>query len=215
MLHCLDSTPSLLNVFVAQLRNAEVQQDRMRFRRNLERIGEVAAIELSKALVFEAKEVTTPFGTANMPLPAANPVVVAILRAGLPLQQGVLNAFDAADAAFISAYRKHNPGRDDFEIVIEYLACPPLTNRPLIITDPMLATGRSAALCYKALLSRGTPESVHIVAAVASRQGIDYVQRIIPNAHLWVAAIDPELDAKSYIIPGLGDAGDLAFGPRL
>ena len=204
---------SLISNWVAELRDVNVQGDRMRFRRNLERIAESIGYELSKKLPAKEVEVTTPLGTAKHWVLDGQPVLATILRAGLPMHQGLLNYFDKADSAFISAYRKHHPD-GSFEISLEYLACPPLQGRVLIIADPMLATGASLAKTLQFLRQEGTPKEVHIVAAIACQVGIDAVLREEPTAKIWCGDIDEELTAKSYIVPGLGDAGDLAFGSK-
>ncbi len=204
---------SLISNWVAELRDVNVQGDRMRFRRNLERIAESIGYELSKKLPAKEVEVTTPLGTAKHWVLDGQPVLATILRAGLPMHQGLLNYFDKADSAFVSAYRKHHPD-GSFEISLEYLACPPLQDRVLIIADPMLATGASLAKTLQFLRQEGTPKEVHIVAAIACQVGIDAVLREEPTAKIWCGDIDEELTAKSYIVPGLGDAGDLAFGSK-
>ncbi|MBK9758644.1 MAG: uracil phosphoribosyltransferase [Flavobacteriales bacterium] len=207
---------SVVNRFIAEIRDQEVQKDPMRFRRNLERIGEVIAYELSKKLDYTPSEVITPLGIAHTALPNEQPVLATILRAGLPLHQGLLNYFDRADSAFVSAYRKHRKGEDGFDIEVEYLSSPSLEDRVLIISDPMLASGRSMVLVYKALLRLGKPKAVHIVSVIASAEGLDYVRtHLPPNTRIWVAAIDEEMTAQAYIVPGLGDAGDLAYGTKL
>lgn len=205
---------SLVSNWVAELRDVNVQTDRMRFRRNLERIGEIAAYEISKRLAFEEKEIQTPMGTATCQVFAEQPVLATVLRAGLPLHQGLLNYFDKADCAFISAYRKHNAD-GDFEIAIEYLSSPEIENRILIVSDPMLATGASLAKAVRYLQEEGDPKSIHIVCAIACSVGIEYVRREVPLATIWCGTIDDELTAKGYIVPGLGDAGDLAFGAKI
>ena len=210
----LSATHSLLSNWVSELRNTEVQADRMRFRRNLERIGEVMAYEISKEMPWEEKEVTTPLGTSTCRLLKEQPVLATILRAGLPLHAGMLNYFDRADNAFISAYRKHK--RDgSFDIQLEYVSCPNLENRILILSDPMLATGSSLVKTIHMLRDEGVPSQVHVVAAIACTVGIEYVRREQPHVKIWCGAIDEELTAKGYIVPGLGDAGDLAFGEKL
>jgi uracil phosphoribosyltransferase len=206
---------SLLNHWVAELRDVVIQNDRMRFRRNIERIGEVAAYELSKTLHFKTVDITTPLGTATTTLLEAQPVLATILRAGLPLHQGMLNYFDKADNAFISAYRKHHPD-GSFEISLEYLSCPDLNNRVLILCDPMLATGASLVETIQAIQKKYTPSQIHIVVTIASQKGIEYVEKELgADIPIWCAAIDPTLNDKSYIVPGLGDAGDLAFGTKM
>jgi uracil phosphoribosyltransferase len=204
---------SLLSDWISELRDERIQQDRMRFRRNLERIGEVAAIEISKQLAYEEKEVQTPLGSVVCKVLKEQPVLATILRAGLPLHQGLLQYFDKADNAFISAYRKHK--RDgSFEISLEYISCPDLENRVLIISDPMLATGSSLVKTIQYLKEEGHPSEIHIVTAIACTVGIEYVKREEPLCKIWCGAIDDELTAKGYIVPGLGDAGDLAFGVK-
>jgi uracil phosphoribosyltransferase len=187
----------------------------MRFRRNLERMGEIFAYEISKTLAYENVEISTPLGISNIPLPAQQPVLATILRAGLPLHNGLLNYFDNAENGFISAYRKHHKD-GTFQVEVEYLSCPDITDKVVIISDPMLATGTSLVLAYKALLNRGIPSHVHIVCSIASLQGVEYVKRNLPaNTTIWCGAIDDELTAQSYIVPGLGDAGDLAYGTKI
>jgi uracil phosphoribosyltransferase len=210
----LSAQHSLLGEWVSELRNVEVQSDRMRFRRNLERIGEVAALEISKQLVYEEKEIQTPLGISVCNLLKDQPVLATILRAGLPLHQGLLNYFDKADNAFISAYRKHNKD-GSFEISLDYVSCPELENRVVIISDPMLATGSSLVKTIQFLREEGHPAQIHVVAAIACTVGIEYVLRSEPNCKIWCGAIDDELTAKGYIVPGLGDAGDLAFGTKV
>lgn len=200
--------------WVAELRHTEIQLDRMRFRRNLERIGEVIAYEMSKHMEWEEKEVPTPLGISGCKMLKHQPVLATILRAGVPLHQGLLNYFDKADNAFISAYRKHH--RDgSFEINIEYVSCPDLNERIVIISDPMLATGASLVKTIQFLKAEGNPGEIHIVSAIACTIGIELVKREEPGVNIWCGAIDDELTAKGYIVPGLGDAGDLAFGPKM
>ena len=211
----LSKNNSLLNHWVAELRDVHVQNDRMRFRRNIERIGEVAAYELSKTLQFKSVEVSTPLGIAPTQLLTEQPVLATILRAGLPLHQGMLNYFDKADNAFISAYRKHHPD-GSFEISLEYLSCPNLNGRVLILCDPMLATGASLVETIQAIQKTYTPAQIHIVVTIASEKGIAHVEKELgADTPIWCAAIDPVLNDKSYIVPGLGDAGDLAFGTKM
>jgi uracil phosphoribosyltransferase len=214
MIRNLSQDTSIFSTFLAELRDASIQKDSMRFRRNLERIAEIMGYELSKALEYSTSIVTTPLGEAAIPLLKQQPVLATILRAGLPMHQGLLNYFDRAESAFISAYRKHTTA-EDFDIHVEYLAAPELDGKTLIISDPMLATGSSMIMVYKALLKQGRPKHVHIVSAIAAPEAIDYVkQHVAENVTVWVGAIDRELTAQSYIVPGLGDAGDLAFGPK-
>lgn len=204
---------SLLSDWISEIRDEEIQKDRLRFRRNLERIGEVAAYEISKTLKNVPKEVQTPLGTANAKVLQEQPVLATILRAGLPLHQGLLNFFDKADNGFISAYRKHN--RDgSFEISLEYVSCPDLEGRVVIISDPMLATGASLVKTIQYLREEGHPAEIHVVVAIACTVGIEYVLRSEPQCKIWCGAIDDELTAKGYIVPGLGDAGDLAYGSK-
>lgn len=214
MLIHLSEQFSLVNSFVNELRNVAVQQDRMRFRRNLERIGEVAALEISKTLAYREVEIQTPLNQIRVRELAVQPVITTILRAGVPLFQGLLNYFDKADCGFVAAYRQHG-ANDYFSIKQDYLTCPDIGNRPLIVADPMLATGASLIEALKDLLGNGTPTQIHIVAAIASRQGVEAVKNAYPEAALWVAALDEELTAKGYITPGLGDAGDLSYGQKL
>jgi uracil phosphoribosyltransferase len=205
---------SLLSNWIAEIRDVEMQSDRMRFRRNLERIGEVAALELSKGLEFEEREVQTPLGIAVAKTLRYQPVITTILRAGLPLHQGLLNYFDRADNGFISAYRKHQ--RDgSFEISLDYISCPELEGRVVIVSDPMLATGASLVKTIQYLREEGHPSEIHVVVAIACTVGIEYVLRSEPNCKIWCGDIDDELTAKGYIVPGLGDAGDLAFGTKV
>lgn len=210
----LSQKNSIVSGWVAELRDVSVQGDRMRFRRNLERIGEVAAYEISKVLPYTEKEIQTPLGIASHKMLEAQPVLATILRAGLPLHQGLLNYFDKADNAFISAYRKHHKD-GSFEISLDYVSCPDLEGRVVIISDPMLATGSSLVKTIHYLKDEGKPGAIHIVAAIACTVGIEYVQREEPSVTIWCGDIDDELTAKGYIVPGLGDAGDLAFGTKV
>ena len=205
---------SLVSNWVAELRDTEIQKDRMRFRRNLERIGEVAAYEISKGLPYVEKDVQTPMGIASCELLMEQPVLTTILRAGLALHNGLLSFFDKADNAFVSAYRKH-AADGSFEIMLEYLSCPEIDYRILIISDPMLATGASLVKTIQYLKEEGSPKAIHIVTAIACTVGVEYVRREVPEAKIWCGAVDDELTAKGYIVPGLGDAGDLAFGAKI
>lgn len=207
---------SILSTFVAELRDVNIQNDPLRFRRNLERIGEIFAYEISKTLTYNETEITTPLGTANEWLPQEKVVVTSILRAGVPLHNGLLNYFDRAENGFVSAFRKYNED-GDFEINIEYISAPDLNGKTVVMADPMLATGSSLELAYKAIKANGTPEHVHMVSIVASQAGVEYIQNMLSDepVTLWLAVVDDELNAKSYIVPGLGDAGDLAYGPKL
>lgn len=213
--HNLSERPSLLNPMLAEIRDVGVQGDPLRFRRNIERIGEIFAYEISRVMTYRERSVATPLGTLNCPVLARQPVLATILRAGLPLHQGLLNFFERADNAFISAYRKHEGDEETFEVEIEYLASPSLERRTVILCDPMLATGSSMVLAWKALLERGNPAHVHVVSVIASRRGVECVLENMPdNTTVWVGAIDPELNSRAYIVPGLGDAGDLAYGVK-
>ena len=214
MMHILSNEVSLVNSWINELRNVEVQTDRMKFRRNMERIGEIAAFEISKKLDYKEVEITTPLDKIKVKEIAVQPVITTILRAGVPLFQGVLNYFDKADCGFVAAYRKHDMN-DYFSIKQDYLTCPNIEGRPLIVADPMLATGTSLIEALKDLLTHGKPSQIHIVAAIASRQGAEAIRTAYPEAQIWIGAIDEELTSKGYITPGLGDAGDLSFGEKL
>ena len=216
MIQILSEQTSILNQYIAEIRDKHIQQDRIRFRRNMERIGEFFAYEISKTLDYKNTITQTVLAEAQTLTLSEQPVIATILRAGLPLHTGILNVLDGAQNAFVSAFRKHHKD-NTFEIQIEYLSSPSLENKVLILTDPMLATGSSMVLAYKALLSKGKPKHTHIVAVIASKEGVEYVRKNMPddNYTLWLAAVDEELTAHSYIVPGLGDAGDLAFGEKL
>ena len=214
MIHILSNEVALVNSWINELRNVEVQTDRMKFRRNMERIGEIAAFEISKKLDYKEMEITTPLDKIKVKEIAVQPVITTILRAGVPLFQGVLNYFDKADCGFVAAYRKHDMN-DYFSIKQDYLTCPNIEGRPLIVADPMLATGASLIEALKDLLTHGKPAQIHIVAAIASRQGAEAIRTAYPEAQIWIGAIDEELTSKGYITPGLGDAGDLSFGEKL
>jgi uracil phosphoribosyltransferase len=205
---------SLVNSWINELRNIEIQKDRMRFRRNMERIGEVAAFEISKDLETKEIEIRTPLDTIKAKEIAVQPVITTILRAGVPLFEGILNYFDKADCGFVAAYRKHD-ANDYFSIKQDYLTCPNIDGRPLIVADPMLATGASLIEAIKDLLTNGTPTQLHIVAAIASKQGVETIEKAYPEAKIWVGAMDENLTTKGYITPGLGDAGDLSYGEKL
>ncbi|MBR5498382.1 MAG: uracil phosphoribosyltransferase [Clostridia bacterium] len=212
----LGENNSILNRFIAEIRDKKIQKDSLRFRRNLERIGEIFAYEISKTLNYTVKEVTTPLGIANCSIPEENLILATILRAGLPLHNGILNFFDKAQNAFIAAYRKY--GKDNkFTIQIEYVSSPKTEGKTLIIADTMLATGSSLVLAYNKLCEQGEPAHTHIVCPIASEESLGYLSKQLPHKKvtLWVAAIDQELTNKSYIVPGLGDAGDLAYGTKL
>ena len=215
MVHNLSHNNSIINQYLSEIRDVEIQKDRMRFRKNLERMGEIFAYEMSKTMEYEIREVATPLGIADVPVLKEQPIVGTILRAGMPLHQGILNFFDHADNAFISAYRKHHKD-GTFDIKLEYVSSPLLTDRILILCDPMLATGSSIVMTYKALLERGIPRHTHIVSALASMQGVNHVKsHLSSNITIWAGAIDEELTAQAYIVPGLGDAGDLAYGTKI
>lgn len=214
MIYDLSKTNSIANVFVAELRDQEIQQDAMRFRKNLERLGECFAWEIGKTLTYTDTETQTPLGTAATKALESQPVLATILRAGLPMQQGLLNIFDRAESAFITAFRKsHVNGH--LEIQVDYISAPDLTGKVVILADPMLATGLSMVLCCKELLSQYKVKELHIVVAIASTEGLKHVRANLPHAKLWVGAVDEEMTSKSYIVPGLGDAGDLAYGSKL
>ncbi len=206
---------SLLDQFISEIRDHQIQQDRLRFRTNLTRVGEIMAYEISKNLSFVDEEITTSLGIATVPTLKEQPIITTILRAGLPYHQGFLNYFDHADNAFIAGYRKYDKS-GAFEVKIDYLTAPSIDNRVLIITDPMLASGGSIELAFKGLLNFGKPKQVHIATIIASKDGLEYVEKTLPESMItvWVGAIDDELTVKSYIVPGLGDAGDLAYGPK-
>ncbi len=215
IINVLDQKNSILNKFIAEIRDAEIQKDSMRFRRNIERIGEILAYELSHSLEFENTIVTTPLGTKIVKVPKQDIVLCSILRAGLPLHNGLLNYFDEAENGFISAYRKHI-NETEFEIVVEYFASPNLDGKVLILADPMLATGRSIAAVYEGLKKHGTPKEIHLACVIGAKEGIEYVEKHFPeNTKLWIATVDEHLNEKGYIVPGLGDAGDLSFGYKL
>ncbi|WP_439132365.1 uracil phosphoribosyltransferase [Polaribacter sp.] len=215
-IHYIGKNNSILNKFIAEIRDQNIQKDALRFRRNIERIGEILSYEISKELNFFDKVVKTPLGEKVVKTPVKDIVLCSILRAGLPLHQGLLNYFDDAENAFISAFRHHPNNDSDFEIVVEYLASPEINNKTLLLADPMLATGQSLVTVYEAIKKTGTPKEIHIVAVIGAKSGITYIKDKFPaNTHLWIAAIDNDLNEKGYIVPGLGDAGDLAFGTKL
>lgn len=208
-------THSLVSQYMAELRDVNVQKNMMRFRRNLERIGEIMAYEISKTLPYRNVDIQTPLGVARCQEPDAKVVLGTIFRAGVPFHQGFLNYFDHAENAFVSAYRKYTEG-DDFDVFIEYLASPRLDGKTLIIADPMLATGASMELSYRALLTKGKPAHVHVCSVIASQKAVDYIAKALPDTDttMWIGAVDAELNDHSYIVPGLGDAGDLAYGGK-
>ncbi len=206
---------SIFNHFIREIRDLNIQKDAMRFRRNIERIGEIFAYEISSKMTYEKNDITTPLGVSSESLMIEKPVLATILRAGLPLHQGLLNYFDSSENCFISAFRKHKRG-GDFEIKIEYMSSPDLEGKTIILCDPMLASGNSMILAMESLLSKGNPKHIHVVVAIASSEGIQYFKENLPfmNCTLWLGAEDKEMTAQSYIVPGLGDAGDLAFGKK-
>jgi uracil phosphoribosyltransferase len=216
MIREIGKVSSLFNQFLSELRDKEIQRDRMRFRKNMEMIGEIFAYEISKEMSYHEKEITTPLGVATMKIISDKPVLATILRAGLPLHQGLLNYFNMADCSFVSAYRKYKKN-GKFDIKLDYISSTSLDDRVLIISDPMLATGGSMSTSIKSLLENGKPKHIHIVCLVASEEGLLVIKRnfSLQNITIWVGAIDDELTAKAYIVPGLGDAGDLAFGTKV
>lgn len=207
--------PSLINQYMMELRSVSVQTDMLRFRRNLERIGEIMAYEISRTMHYRAKEVTTPLGQCECQVLDEKVVLGTIFRAGVPFHQGFLNFFDRAENAFVSAYRKYKE-KESFDVFIEYLASPLLDGKTLILADPMLATGASMELSYRALLTKGEPAHIHVASVIGSRVAVDYIRDTFPadKTTVWIGAIDPEINTHSYIVPGLGDAGDLAYGPK-
>jgi len=212
----LGNNHSVLNQYLAEIRDVSIQKDPLRFRENLYRIGQLFAFEISKNLEFTVAEVTTPLGVARVPVLEQQPVLATILRAGLPMHHGLLNIFDRAENCFISAFRKYT-GEGSFDIEFEYMASPSLEEKVVILTDPMLATGKSMEIGYRALFSKGNPSHIHLVSVIASRQGVNYVSENIGDKKvtLWLGAVDEGMTPKSYIVPGLGDAGDLAYGGKL
>lgn len=207
-------TPSLVSQYLMEMRNVDIQHDPLRFRRNLERVGEIMAYEMSKTLDYKTIEIQTPLAKADCPVIADNIVLATIFRAGIPFHQGFLQYFDRAENAFVSAYRKYKE-KENFDVCIEYLASPRLEGKTLVLCDPMLATGASMELSYRALLTKGNPAKIHIASVIASRKAVDYLNSVMPeDSTLWVGVIDDEINAHSYIVPGLGDAGDLAYGVK-
>ena len=213
MITVLTKTNSIANQYIAELRDVTIQQDRMRFRRNLERIGEILAYEISKSFRYISEEIETPLGIAQMQTIAEQPILITIIRAGIPFHQGFLNIFDQADSGFIAAYR-HTKKSGEFEIHKKYQNTPDLEDKIVLLVDPMLATGKSLVLCCKELLSEYNIKELHIASVIASDEGIQHVRAFIPEARLWIGDVDNELTSKSYIVPGLGDAGDLAYGSK-
>lgn len=215
-LHLLLNNTSILDQFLYEIRDKNIQKDPLRFRKNIERIGEILGYELSKSLEFSGHEVETPLSIKKVKRLSESIVICSILRAGLPLHQGLLNVFDRCENAFVSAFRNHKGSDDDFEIITDYIATPNLNGKTLILADPMLATGQSIMATLTALSSYGQPKHIHLVSVIGSKKGVDYVSEQLPkDSHLWIGDIDPILNDKSYIVPGLGDAGDLSFGEKL
>ena len=215
MIKNLGQRKSILNQYISEIRDCEIQKDSMRFRRNLERIGEIFAYEISKTLQYEEKEIITPLGSAKVPVLTEHPVLIPVLRAGLPMHKGLQNIFDKSESAFISAYRKAEKN-EKFVVNVEYVSTPILTGKTIILADPMMATGLSIIAAYKQLINNGKPKHLHIAIIIASTEGVEYLKRHLPskNVTLWIGAVDIELTAQAYIVPGLGDAGDLAFGSK-
>lgn len=214
--HHIAQNTSILNTFLAEIRDENIQKDSMRFRRNIERIGEILSYELSKELHFSQEKIKTVLGQKSTEIVSDSLIICSILRAGLPLHQGILNYFDRAENAFISAYRHHPNNDKEFEIKVEYFASPELEGKTLILADPMLATGRSLVAVYDAILQYGTPKKIHLVSVIGAIEGVNFIQQHFPEeTELWIADIDEVLNDKGYIVPGLGDAGDLSFGPKL
>ena len=216
IIHDFSKQHSIINQYILEMRDVSVQKDSLRFRKNVERVGELLAYEMSRTLAYQTVMVKTPLGSKKVDIPADKIVLCSILRAGLPLHQGVLNVFDKAENAFISAYRHHPGGADDFEVQVEYLATPSIQDKIVILADPMLATGRTFENVLRALQQHGEPKQIHIISIIGAKPGIDLADSVFPeNTHLWIAAVDDALNERGYIVPGLGDAGDLCYGPRL
>ncbi len=216
VIHDFSNENSVLNQFILEMRSVSIQKDSMRFRKNVERIAEILSYEMSKTLAYKPEVVKTPLGQKEMRVPENEMVVCSILRAGLPLHMGVVNFFDYAENAFISAYRHHPDGGDAFEVIVNYLASPSVEGKTLVLTDPMLATGRTLENVLKAFETHGKPKQIHIISIIGSKPGIEYIKNIFPeNTHLWIATVDDKLNSRGYIVPGLGDAGDLCFGIKL
>ena len=215
-IHNLEKTDSVFNQYMAELRDAVIQQDRMRFRRNLERIGQIMAYEISKSFEYDDEEVTTPLGIKSIRTMHEQPVIATILRAGLPFHNGMLSMFDQADSAFIAAYRKYDKNEEDSEIRVEYFSSPDIEDRVLIVCDPLLATGESIVKTLNGLMEDMMPKEIHIAVAVASQDGLDYVERTMSRlpVTIWVGSVDEELTARAYVVPGIGDVGDLAYGEK-
>lgn len=214
-IHILNQQHSVANLFLAELRDKSVQHDRMRFRTNIERLGMLMAYEISKKLSYQEKNITTPLADTSMFLSTDELVVATILRAGMPFMQGFLKIFDHAEAAFIGAMRGKHKEDHSFDINLDYVACPSLTGKTLIICDPMLASGKSLVEGCNSLLEHGHPKHIHLACVIASPEGVAYIKQHLPDATLWLAAVDQKLNQESYIVPGLGDAGDLSFGEKM
>ncbi len=216
MIRNIGSKTSIFNQYLSEIRDAQIQTDSLRFRTNMERLAAIMGYEISREMEYSTREVTTPLGVAEVPVLKEFPVLATILRAGLPMHKGLLAVFDQSENAFVSAYRRHKKD-GSFDVQVEYVSSPNISNRVVILSDPMLATGSSLVLSYKALLTKGRPKHTHIVTLIASMEGVEYIRKNLPpdEVTLWVGAIDDELTAQSYIVPGLGDAGDLAFGSKL
>lgn len=216
IVHDFSKQNSLINQYISEVRDVSIQKDRMRFRKNMERIGEILSYEMSKTLEYQSATIKTPLGEKEILVPSSEIVLCSILRAGIPLHQGILNYFDKVENAFVSAYRHHPDGSDDFEVQVKYLASPSLEGKTLILADPMLATGKTLENVLRALEDIGMPKQIHIISIIGAKPGIDLTDSVFPeNTHLWIAAVDDALNERGYIVPGLGDAGDLCFGPRL
>lgn len=216
IVHDLSKNNSLINQYISEVRDISIQKDRMRFRKNMERIGEILSYEMSKTLEYKSKTVKTPLGEKKINVPSSEIVLCSILRAGIPLHQGILNYFDKVENAFVSAYRLHPNGSDAFEVQVKYLASPTLEGKTLILADPMLATGKTLENVLRALEDIGMPKQIHIISIIGAKPGIDLADSVFPeNTQLWIAAVDDALNERGYIVPGLGDAGDLCYGPRL
>ena len=216
IVHDFSKQNSLVNQYISEVRDVSIQKDRMRFRKNMDRIGEILSYEMSKTLEYQSATIKTPLGEKEILVPSSEIVLCSILRAGIPLHQGILNYFDKVENAFVSAYRHHPDGSDDFEVQVKYLASPSLEGKTLILADPMLATGKTLENVLRALEDIGMPKQIHIISIIGAKPGIDLTDSVFPeNTHLWIAAVDDALNERGYIVPGLGDAGDLCFGPRL
>lgn len=216
IVHDLSKQNSIINQFILEMRDVSIQRDSMRFRKNIERIGEILSYEMSKTLDYSLEIVKTPLGQKEMSVPVPDIVVCSILRAAIPLHNGILRFFDKAENAFVSAYRNHPNNDEAFEVIVDYLASPSIEGKTLILTDPMLATGKTLENVLHSFKSHGAPKQIHIISIIGAKPGIEYLETIFPeNTQLWIAAVDDKLNSRGYILPGLGDAGDLAFGEKL